>query len=59
MFSGVLRLFWRAVFYDKTITPPQLDEEYFIECEEIFPQVYTYVRAHYDDFAALLDFQAG
>ena len=36
-----------------------LDEEYFIECEEIFPQVYTYVRAHYDDFAALLDFQAG
>ena len=23
MFSGVLRLFWRAVFYDKTITPPQ------------------------------------
>ena len=23
VFSGVLRLFWRAVFYDKTIPPPQ------------------------------------
>lgn len=34
-----------------------LDEQYFFECEDIFPKIYRYVRGHYADFAGLLDFQ--
>ena len=35
-----------------------VDEWYFMECEEIFPKVYNYVRGHFDEFVGLLDFQA-
>lgn len=35
-----------------------LDEQYFMECEEIFPKVYSYVRTHFVDFEALLTYQA-
>ena len=34
-----------------------VDEWYFMECEEIFPKVYNYVRGHFDEFVGLLDFQ--
>lgn len=36
-----------------------LDEAYFMNCEEDFPDVYNHVRNHYADFAALLDYRAG
>ena len=36
VFSGVLRPFWRAVFYDKTITPPHNGDRstkfYTVQC---------------------------
>lgn len=35
-----------------------LDEQYFFQCEDIFPKVYRYVREHYADFVGLLNFQA-
>nr|WP_314228162.1 DUF4375 domain-containing protein [uncultured Kingella sp.] len=35
-----------------------VDEWYFMECEEIFPKVYNHVRRNFDEFVALLDFQA-